>query len=175
MKIALIAAVAQNGVIGRDNALPWHLPEDLKHFRAMTIGKPVIMGRKTWESLGRPLPGRTNIVITRQARFAATGAVVVRSLDEALAIAERTLLESGASEGGIDECVVIGGAELYAQALPRCDLIYFTEVHASVSGDTFFPPFERTHWSELRRERHAAQGNNPFDYSFVLYERKTGE
>ena len=166
MRLALIAAVARNGVIGRDNALPWHLPGDLKYFKAVTLGKPVVMGRKTWESLGRPLPGRTNIVISRQAGYAPAGARVVGSLDAALQLAAQVALIDG-----VDECVVIGGAEIYAQALPRCDRLYLTEVHAAVDGDAFFPAWDRGAWRETARENHAAAGSNPYAYSFVVYER----
>lgn len=176
MHIALIAAVADNGTIGRDNKLPWHLPNDLKYFKAVTLGKPVVMGRKTWESLGRPLPGRTNIVVTRQPGYTADGARVVATLDDALRLAEQV-----ARTDGIDECVVIGGAEIYALALPRCDRLYLTEVHAAVDGDAQFPPWERARWREVKRERFAAAGanphdsnpydSNPYDYSFVVYER----
>jgi dihydrofolate reductase len=166
VKLSLIAALAENGVIGRDNKLPWHLPNDLKYFRAVTIGKPVIMGRRTWESLGRPLPGRTNIVITRQPAYEAPGARVVATLDEAIRLAESVALIDGQ-----DECVVIGGAEIYALALPRCDRLYLTEVHATVDGDAHFPAFDRARWREQTRERFAAEGPNPFDYSFVVYER----
>lgn len=169
--ISLIAALAENRTIGRDNALPWHLPNDLKYFRSVTIGKPVIMGRKTWASLGRALPGRTNIVITRQADFtpaAATGADVrvAGSLAEALALAGQI-----ASAAGGNECVVIGGAEIYALALPFCDRLYLTEVHAQVDGDAFFPALDMTQWRESTRERFPAEGNNPYAYSFVVYER----
>ncbi|MFZ5757021.1 MAG: dihydrofolate reductase [Pseudomonadota bacterium] len=166
MLVSLIAAVADNGVIGRDNKLPWHLPGDLKYFKATTLGKPVIMGRKTWESLGRPLPGRTNIVITRQSGYAPAGAKVTASLDEALALAAQVALIDG-----VDECVVIGGAEIYAQALPRCDRLYLTEVRAQVAGDAFFPAFDRRDWRETKREDFRAEGPNPYDYGFVVYER----
>lgn len=166
MKLSLIAAVARNGVIGRDNKLPWYLPNDLKYFKAVTLGKPVIMGRKTWESLGRPLPGRTNIVITRQAGYAPAGAKTVASLDAALVLAEQVALIDG-----VDECVVIGGAEIYAQALPRCDRLYLTEVHADIDGDAYFPAFDRSRWREQQREDFAAEGPNPHAYSFVVYEQ----
>ncbi|MFZ5723675.1 MAG: dihydrofolate reductase [Pseudomonadota bacterium] len=167
LRLSLIAALADNGVIGRDNKLPWHLPGDLKYFKAVTLGKPVIMGRKTWESLGRPLPGRTNIVITRRRDYAPPGAKVAGSLEEALRLAGQVALIDG-----VDECVVIGGAEIYAQALPRCDRMYLTEVHADVAGDAFFPSFDRAQWRETKRERHAAEGPNPYDYSLVVYERR---
>lgn len=169
MHLSLIAALAENRVIGRDNKLPWYLPNDLKYFKAVTYGKPVLMGRKTWESLGRPLPGRTNIVITRQRDYAAVGAKVVASLDEALRLAEQVALIDG-----VDECVVIGGAEIYAQALPRCDRLYLTEVHACVAGDAYFPEFVRAEWREEKRERFSAEGPNPYDYSFVVYGRGGG-
>ena len=170
MKVSLIAALAENRTIGRDNALPWRLPNDLKYFKAVTLGKPVIMGRKTWDSLGRPLPGRTNIVITRQPGFVAAGdpeaVKVVASLDDALALAARI-----AQRDGVDESVVIGGAEIYALALPHCERLYLTEVHAQVDGDAFFPALEQAHWREVKRERCSAEGANPYDYSFVVYER----
>jgi dihydrofolate reductase len=158
-------------VIGRDNALPWHLPADLRHFRAVTLGKPVVMGRKTWDSLGRALPGRTNIIVTRQAGFVPSvvseQVKVVASLAAALALATQI-----AQRDGVHECVVIGGAEIYGQALPRCDRLYLTEVHASVAGDAFFPPLVMSAWREIRRERFAASENNPYDYSFVVYEKQ---
>lgn len=166
MQLSLMAALAENRVIGRDNKLPWHLPNDLKYFKSVTLGKPVLMGRKTWESLGRPLPGRTNIVITRQPGYAPAGATVAVSLDDAIYLAEHAVRGTG-----IDECVVIGGAEIYAQALPRCDRLYLTEVHASVPGDAYFPEFDRARWREVKRERFGAEGANPYDYSFVVYER----
>lgn len=166
MKLSLMVAVAENGVIGRGNKLPWHLPNDLKYFKSVTWGKPVIMGRKTWESLGRPLPGRTNIVISRQPDYAPVGARVVPTLDDAV-----TLAESIALIDGVDEAVVIGGAEIYALALPRCDRLYLTEVHADVDGDAHFPAWERTHWREVKRERFAATDANPYAYSFVVHER----
>lgn len=166
MKISLIAALAENRVIGRDNMLPWRLPSDLQYFKAVTLGKPVIMGRKTWESLGRPLPGRTNIVITRRPGYAPAGARVVWSFDDALELAAQV-----ARLDGVDECLVIGGAEIYALALPRCDRLYLTEVHATVEGDAFFPAFNHAQWREARRERFVASAANPYDYSFVVYEK----
>ncbi len=166
MKISLIAALAENRVIGRDNMLPWRLPNDLQYFKAVTLGKPVIMGRKTWESLGRPLPGRTNIVITRRPGYAPAGARVVWSFDDALELAAQV-----ARLDGVDECLVIGGAEIYALALPRCDRLYLTEVHATVEGDAFFPAFKHAQWREARRERFVASAANPYDYSFVVYEK----
>lgn len=166
MKVSLMAALAENGVIGQDNALPWHLPNDLQHFKATTLGKPIIMGRKTWESLGRPLPGRKHIVITRQTGYEAPGIQVVSTLDAALQLAQCIALADG-----VEESVIIGGAEIYALALPRCDRMYLTEVHADVPGDTFFPAFDHAAWREVQRERFVAENNNPHDYSFVVYER----
>lgn len=165
----MIVAAAQNGVIGRNNALPWHLPEDLRYFKRRTLGKPIVMGRKTYESIGRPLPGRTNIVISRNAGFAAAGIKVVRSLDEALRLADDI-----AQIDGVDELVVIGGAEIYREALPRAERLYLTEVHAVIQGDAVLPEVDWAQWREVGRERHAAEAPNPYDYSFVVYERAAG-
>ncbi|WP_348720043.1 dihydrofolate reductase [uncultured Alcanivorax sp.] len=167
IRLSLMVAKASNRVIGRNNKLPWYLPNDLKYFKQVTFGKPVIMGRKTWDSLGKPLPGRTNIVITRQAGFQAEGAKVVATLDEAV-----TLAENVAFIEGQDEAVVMGGAEIYALALPQADRLYLTEVHAEVDGDTWFPEYDTSEWKEIGREDFPAEGPNPYDYSFVVYERK---
>lgn len=166
MRLALIWAMSQNRAIGRNNALPWYLPEDLKYFKQVTMGKPIIMGRKTWESIGRPLPGRTNIVITRDQTFTADGVKIVHSLDEAIRMAENICLINGC-----DEAVVIGGAEIYALALSRADRLYMTQVHAEVDGDAFFPTFDLESWQELGREDFQGSGANPYDYSFVVLER----
>lgn len=133
-KLAIVVAVAANGVIGRDGGLPWHLPSDLKRFKAMTMGKPVIMGRKTWASIGRPLPGRPNIVISRDPEFRAEGATSVRSLEEAVALARQQTRALG-----VDEICVIGGGEIYRQAIALADILHVTEVDAIVEGDTRFP------------------------------------
>ncbi|MGB1922469.1 dihydrofolate reductase [uncultured Alcanivorax sp.] len=167
IRLSLMVAKASNRVIGRNNKLPWYLPNDLKYFKQVTFGKPVIMGRKTWDSLGKPLPGRTNIVITRQTDFQAEGAKVVATLDEAV-----TLAENVAFIEGQDEAVVMGGAEIYALALPKTDRLYLTEVHAEVDGDTWFPEYDTSEWKEIGREDFPAEGPNPYDYSFVVYERK---
>ena len=159
--LTLIAAVARNGVIGKDNRLPWHLPADLRHFKALTSGHTVIMGRKTWESLPpnfRPLPGRRNIVVTRNAAFRAEGATVVNSLADAVAAAQ---------DG---EAFVIGGAELYAAALPLADRLQLTEIDADFEGDTHFPAFDSREWRETAREAHLDESS--FDYAFVTYERR---
>ena len=167
IRLSLMVAKASNRVIGRNNKLPWYLPNDLKYFKQVTFGKLVIMGRKTWDSLGKPLPGRTNIVITRQTDFQAEGAKVVATLDEAV-----TLAENVAFIEGQDEAVVMGGAEIYALALPKTDRLYLTEVHAEVDGDTWFPEYDTSEWKEIGREDFPAEGPNPYDYSFVVYERK---
>jgi dihydrofolate reductase len=166
MKLALIWAMSRNRVIGRNNALPWHLSEDLRYFKRVTMGKPIIMGRKTWESIGRPLPGRTNIVITRDQNFQTVGVRVVHSLDDALRLAEHI----GVIEGA-EEAVVIGGAEIYALALPKAERLYLTQVHAEVDGDAWFPEFDLSQWQELAREDFKAEGPNPYPYSFIVLER----
>ena len=167
MHLAIIVAAAENGLIGRNNALPWHLPGDLQYFKRVTMGKPILMGRKTFESIGRPLPGRTNVVITRNPDFSAEGIRVVESLAAALRLAEDIALVDG-----VEELVVIGGAEIYREALPLAQRLYLTEVHASVEGDAWLPEIDWADWREVQRERHAAEGNNPYDYSFVVYERR---
>ncbi len=162
-RIALIAAMAENRVIGRDNRLPWRLPADLRRFKSLTMGKPVIMGRRTYESIGKPLPGRSNIVVTRDPDYRAPGCQVVHSLDQAL--------EAGA---GHAEVMVIGGAELYRQALERAERMYLTLVKAEVDGDTLFPDIEPQQWRELERESHCADERNQYDYDFVTLQRVSG-
>ena len=160
MKITLVVAMAQNRVIGRDNALPWHLPEDLRRFKALTTGQAVIMGRKTWDSLPakfRPLPNRLNIVVTRNRDYRAEGATVVGSLDAAIH-ASQTLTP-----------FVIGGAELYAHALPLAQRLELTEIDADIEGDAHFPHWDRRPWREAARETHRAEAG--WNYSFVSYER----
>jgi len=170
VKLSLIVALAQNHVIGIDNKLPWYLPNDLKYFKQVTMGKTIIMGRKTYESIGKPLPGRTNIVITRQTDYRPPNANdsvrVVASLEAA-----RELAESLALINGQDEALIIGGADIYRQALPLVERMYLTEVHAEVEGDAYFPPFDRTQWQMMARDDFAAAGGNPYDYSFAVYER----
>ena len=158
--ISLIAAMDQGRLIGRDNALPWRLPNDLKFFKRSTLDKIVLMGRKTWDSLGRPLPQRENWVLTRDRGFAPAGARVFHDLDEALAAA------------GGRELVVIGGAELYRQALPRVQRMYLTEVHARFEGDAWFPEVDAAAWRETAREDHPADEKHACPYSFVRYERQ---
>ncbi len=163
-RVTLVAAVARNGVIGRGGALPWRLPADLRRFRAVTWGHPVVMGRRTWESIGRPLPGRRNIVVTRRRGYRAPGAEVVPSPQAALAAA-----------AGAGEVMVIGGAEVYAAFLPLADRILLTEVEAEPEGDTFFPRLDPGEWRETARERHPADAENPFACSFVTLERASRE
>jgi dihydrofolate reductase len=166
IKLAIILAAAENGVIGKNNALPWHLPEDLRYFKRVTMGKPIIMGRRTFDSIGKPLPGRTNIVITRNESFSAEGIRQVASLDEALALATDIAVIDG-----VDEAVVIGGAEIYALALPNTQRLYYTAVHAVIEGDAVLPPIDWSLWREVSREHHKARSPNSYDYSFVCYDR----
>ncbi len=158
--LALIVAIAANGVIGKDNALPWHIPEDLKWFKENTLGKPVIMGRRTWDSIGRPLPRRPNIVVTRQAGWRAEGAHAAHCLDEALALAANLAPEAA-------ELMVIGGNALFAEALPRASRLYLTEIGRAYDGDTVFPAFERADWRETTRRHN--DGDPAFD--FVILQR----
>ena len=160
MKISIIVAMAANSIIGRDNQLPWHLPADLKHFKQTTMGKPILMGRKTWESIGRPLPGRTNIVITRDSTYSAAGCVVVNSIDAAITAAT-----------GQNEVMVIGGAELYRQVMPCTDTIYLTRIHETFAGDTRFPEIHNTEWHQVERVDHEADEKNSHDYSFIRLDR----
>jgi dihydrofolate reductase len=160
MKLAIIAVVARNGAIGRNNALLVHLSEDLKHFKRTTLGCPIIMGRKTFESIGRPLPGRRNIVVTRNGQWHAPGVETAASLDAALALL-----------AGVPKAFVVGGGELYAQALPMADELVLTEIERDFDGDTFFPAWDRSRFTETSRERHHAAPPNDFDYAFVTYQR----
>jgi len=157
--LTLIVARARNGTIGRDNTLPWRLPEDLAYFKRTTMGAPVIMGRKTWDSIGRPLPGRRNIVVSRNASLQLAGADVAGSLEDA----QRLCV-------GVEQVFLIGGAQLYAEALPSADRLLVTEIDADVEGDAVFPAIDRTQWIELSRETHHSEANG-FDYAFVTYER----
>ena len=166
VRIVLVVARADNGVIGAGGTLPWRLPSDLKRFRALTMGKPIVMGRKTFESIGKPLPGRDNIVVTRNPGFRADGIILVLSVDQALRVARDLALGRG-----VDEAAVIGGADIYAQALPLADAIALTEVHATPEGDTVFPALNTEEWRETSRERHAAGPDDSADCSFVCLER----
>ena len=159
--LSLIVAVADNGVIGQHNGLPWRLPGDLQRFKSLTLGKPIIMGRKTFDSIGKPLPGRASIVITRQTSLELPGCTVVDSLVAALAAA-----------GAAPEIMVIGGADIYRQTLPQAQRIYLTRVHAAVEGDAVFPALNLTDWREVAREDYPADDRHVFAYSFIVLERR---
>ena len=162
MRVSLIVAVSKNGVIGRDGDLPWHLPADLSHFKRTTMGHHLIIGRRTWDEVGKPLPGRTMVVVTRNRRFAPEGARVVRSVEQALEVA-----------AGDDVPFIGGGSQIYRICLGRdlVDRIYLTRIHAEVEGDTFFPEFDLDDWELVSEEHHDADEKNEFDHSFLVYER----
>lgn len=167
LRLAIVAAVAENGVIGRGDELPWRISGDLKRFRAITWGKPILMGRRTFASIGRPLPGRTSIVVSRDAAFPVPeGVLLAGSLDAALGLAT-----AEAARLGVDEAAVIGGAEIYAQALPLADRLRLTEVHGRPQGDVRFPAFNRAAWREVAREGPFQGEKDEFAFSFVDYER----
>ncbi len=166
MKRSMIVAMAENRVIGINNKLPWYLPNDLKYFKQVTMGKPIIMGRKTFESIGKPLPGRTNIVITRNAHWQGEGVKVAHSLAQAYQLAEAI-----AEIDGQQELMIIGGDQIYQNSLADVDRIYLTKVHADVKGDAWFPELDWAEWQELGREDFYAEGPNPYDYSFIVLER----
>jgi dihydrofolate reductase len=168
--IVLIAAVAENGVIGRGNALPWRLKSDMAHFRARTTGKPVIMGRKTYVSIGKPFADRTTIVVSRDPGFAAAGIVVAPHLAAALQSARGDALRRGA-----DEIVIAGGADIYTQTMPAADRLELTFVHARPEGDTLFPPIDPQIWREIARSEHPAGPDDTAGYAFVTYERVSGQ
>lgn len=158
--VTLIVAVADNGVIGRDNALPWHLPEDLKRFKRLTMGKPILMGRKTYESIGRPLPGRHNIVVTRDTNYRREGVTVVHDVDAALAAA-----------GPVPEVMVIGGSELFRTLLPRAGRVHLTRVHGAVEGDVVWPALDDREWRVVEREVHSADERHAYPMTFEVLER----
>jgi dihydrofolate reductase len=160
-------AVADNGVIGKDNDMPWHVSSDLKRFKAMTMGKPLIMGRRTFESIGRPLPGRSNIVVTRDAGFQKEGILVVSSIDEALAQA-RAIAEAD----GVDEIAIIGGGSIYNALWDRAERLYVTHVHTEPEGDTFLPAIDPAVWQKVSREPMIQNQNDSAAMTFVVYERK---
>jgi len=161
MTISLIVAASRNGVIGRNGALPWHLPDDLRQFKRLTLGKPVIMGRRTWESIGRPLPGRRNIVLTRDPGFRAGGCEVAHSVSAALALL-----------AGAEEAMVIGGAQVYAAFLPFAERIYLTRVQAEVDGDTHFPAPDPDAWRLVSSEAHGADDRHRYAFELLRYERR---
>jgi dihydrofolate reductase len=166
MDIVLVAAIAENGVIGRGGALPWRLKSDMRHFRALTIGKPVIMGRKTYLSIGKPLKDRTTIVVSRDPAFAVPGAVAAPNLDAAFLTARGDALRRNT-----DAIAVIGGADIYAQALPLAKRLAITQVHKSVDGDAYFPPIDPQVWRETAREEREPQAEDEAAFAFVTYER----
>ncbi len=160
MKISLIAAMADNRVIGIDNSLPWNLPADMKWFRQNTLGKPIMMGRKTFDSIGKALPGRRNIVVTRDESFVAKGCDVVHDIESGLALLS-----------DVDELMVIGGASFYEQTLLKADRLYLTLVHTEIEGDAWFPEVDFSQWTEISREEHEADEKNEFNYSFIIFDR----
>lgn len=164
MRVSIVVAMTAERVIGRDGRLPWRIPADLRHFKALTWAKPVIMGRKTYRSIGGALPGRANIVVTRDAAFQAPGVHVVHGFEAALAAARGLVGDDG-------EAMVIGGADVFTAALPIAERLYLTEVHAEVAGDAFFPDYDREEWAEVSRETHAGEDGGPA-YSFVVLERR---
>ncbi|MCB9832932.1 MAG: dihydrofolate reductase [Planctomycetes bacterium] len=162
MILTIVVAVDENGLIGRDGDLPWRLPADLAHFKRTTMGKPIVMGRKTWESIGRPLPGRTNVVISRDPAFRAEGALVLHDPAE---VADRL--------ADHEEVCIIGGAEIYRLFLPLCRRIELTRVHAEIEGDTWFPPLDPAQWHEIAREERAADEKNAHPMTFITLERRS--
>lgn len=167
MDVSIIVAMAENGVIGRNNQLPWYLPEDLRYFKKTTLGKPIIMGRKTFESIGKALPGRTNIVISRQSDLSLPeGVRIVSTVDEALELAEAVCLIDG-----IDEVMIIGGEQIYKILMPKATKLYLTKVYANVEGDASFTGFDESDWQFVSEEKHQASGSNPYDYGFCVYRK----
>jgi len=164
MQISLIAAMDRNRLIGRDNAMPWHLPADLAHFKATTLGKPILMGRKTFDSLGRPLPGRHNIVLTRDPDFHPDGITIVHDIDQAIAAAND-------GDGHAKELMIIGGATLYNTLLPQASRLYLTLIDTEFQGDTWFPAWNPDEWQQSRSEAHPADAKNPHPYRFVTLDR----
>lgn len=163
MPLSIIAALASNRVIGVENRLPWHLPADLKHFKSLTMGKPILMGRKTYESIGKPLPGRRNIIISRNPEYLAPGCEVVSSLEQALALCDQD-----------QEVMLIGGAQLFTQAFSKADILYLTIIHHEFSGDCYFPEWDQSQWKEIMRVDCAAHFENPYPYSFLTFQRYKG-
>jgi dihydrofolate reductase len=167
MTIVLVAAVGENNVIGRDGQLPWRLKSDLQHFRRLTINKPVVMGRKTYESIGKPLKDRTNIVVTRDLGLVAPGAVLATSVDAALAFARED-----AQRRGVDDIMVIGGSDIFAATLPKASRLEITHVHAAPDGDVFFPPIDTHVWQEVSRNEHPAGPQDDAPFSTAVYKRR---
>ena len=162
-RISFVVAMTRDHVIGRDNQLPWHIPADLAHFKRLTIGKPIVMGRRTFESIGRPLPQRHNIVVTRDRSYVAEGCTIAHSIEAALTTA-----------GDVPEIAVIGGAQIFEELLPRADVLYITYVHAEIDGDTFFPPLSPDDWHEQERRELGVGPKNAYPLSFVTLLRRGG-
>jgi dihydrofolate reductase len=167
MKIVLVAAIGENGVIGREGALPWRLKSDMQHFKKLTIGKPVIMGRKTFESIGKALKDRTNIVITRDAKFTAPGIVTAPDFEAALALAR-----ADAKRRATDEIMVIGGSAVFAEAMPLAERLEITHVHVAPKGDVYFPPIDEKQWREVKREERDAGPNDDASFAITTYLRR---
>ena len=166
MKLSMIVALGRNRVIGINNEMPWHIPADLKFFKAQTLGKPVVMGRRTLEAIGKPLPGRPNIIVTRDTSFSADGTTVVPNLEEAVSVAKATATEIGA-----DEVMIIGGGQIYEQMIGKVERLYLTEIDLSPEGDAFFPDYRAVaEWKEISREHHNANADQPA-FDFVIYDR----
>tara|TARA_B100000953_G_scaffold240756_1_gene202415 strand:+ start:4417 stop:4902 length:486 start_codon:yes stop_codon:yes gene_type:complete len=161
MQLSIIVAMDKNRVIGKDGTLPWHISSDLKNFKKITMGKPILMGRKTHESIARPLPGRENIILTKNQNYFSEGCVVKNNLDEVFSHCEK-----------VTELMVMGGATLYEQTLDKAEKLYVTEVRASIDGDTFFPEYDPDQWTEIAKDSFKADENNEYDYSFTVLERK---
>ncbi len=161
MSFSIVVAMSSNGLIGKDGDLPWHLSDDLRHFKAITMGKPIIMGRITHESIGRPLPGRENIILTRNSNYEAQGCTIIHDLAS---------LDCRSPE--VDEYMIVGGSQLYAETLGLASKLFITEVHAEIEGDIFFPDYDKGLWKELERENFQADQRNDYDYSFVVLERR---
>jgi dihydrofolate reductase len=160
--LTIVVAVADNGVIGKDNALLWHLPDDLRYFKRVTLGKPVVMGRKTFQAIGKPLPGRRNLIVSRQSDLLIAGCEVVGSLE----VATKLCAEA-------EELMIIGGAEIYAQALPLTQTVHLTRVHTVLSGDVFFPELSSADWSEVSREDHPADAQHAYPFTFLTLQRRS--
>ena len=161
MHLSIIVAMGKNRVIGKDGMLPWHISSDLKNFKKITMGKPILMGRKTYESIGRPLPGRENIVLTKNKNYFAEGCIVKNTIDEVFLYCQK-----------VPELMIMGGAALYEQTLYKVKRLYITEVNATTDGDVFFPEFDRNEWVEISRNSFEASENDDFDYIFKILERK---
>jgi len=163
MIISAIVAASKNWVIGKNNEIPWYIPNDLRYFRRMTLGHHIILGRKNYESIGKPLPKRTNLIVTRDTNFEAPGCLVVHSVEEAIAIAKKNKEE---------ELMICGGGQIYAQTMPLVEKLYFTEIEAVVDGDVYFPEIDESEWDLISTERNQADDRHEYGYNFMIYERK---